>query len=52
MTATPEVVMVGNVGVDTNVYLHAEEIDFSVGPTSSRWRWMRQGATSTAWGIH
>jgi len=30
MTAMTEVVMGGNVGVDANVYLHAEEIDFSV----------------------
>ena len=30
MTPRPEVVVIGNVGVDTNVYLHTEEIDFSV----------------------
>jgi sugar/nucleoside kinase (ribokinase family) len=29
-TAQPEVVVVGNVGIDTNVYLHGDTIDFAV----------------------
>ncbi|MGK3964639.1 carbohydrate kinase family protein [Sorangium sp. So ce118] len=30
MSAPPEVVVVGNIGIDTNIYLHGDSIDWSV----------------------